>query len=255
MQKINDILLKLALHGRGFNNCCDSKSTGEEIFFTIYSRLKPKYSIDIGANKGDYTEKILSYTNSHVLAFEPLPKAYESLTKLQKKYPNRLSAINQGVGSEKARLPLYFGSDESELASFSSEVNEIDFVAASNTKTMMVLVDTLDNFLSEKIGLIEQIDLIKIDTEGFEYEVLLGAKKTIETLKPKFIQIEYNWHQLFRNKSLHQISKLLNSYRCFQMLPYGSGLIERKTNKPETNIFYYSNYIFVRNDINFDAYL
>ncbi len=49
---------------------------------------------------------------------------------------------------------------------------------------------------------IKKIDLIKIDTEGYELEVLIGAKKTIEKFKPKYIQIEYNWHHLFKNVNL-----------------------------------------------------
>ena len=59
------------------------------------------------------------------------------------------------------------------------------------------------NFSPLKIFLVTKIDLIKIDTEGFELEVLKGAEKTIKKLKPTYIQIEYNWHHLFKNINLY----------------------------------------------------
>ena len=65
-------------------------------------------------------------------------------------------------------------------------------------------LDFYENLFQTKI-----IDFIKIDTEGFEYEVLCGAQKTIKNYRPKFIQIEFNWHQLFTNNSLIDFSKVI----------------------------------------------
>ena len=249
MQKINNVIFDLALHGRGYNNCCDSKSTGEEIFLRLFQKYNPKLCIDVGANKGHYSERLLSITDANVIAFEPLPKTYQTLSKLKEKFPNRLIAINEGIGSQSAELELHFGGDESELASFSIEVNQIDYVALENTNTIKVPVNTLDNYFSEDKFKDQEIDLLKIDTEGFEYEVLMGAKNTIVNLKPKFIQIEYNWHQLFKLQTLHSLATLLPNYICYQMLPYGKGLALRDTKRPESNIYHYSNFVFVRKDI------
>jgi FkbM family methyltransferase len=249
MQRINNAILELALHGRGYNNCCDFKSTGEAIFFQILSKYNPKLCIDVGANIGHYAERLLSITNTDVIAFEPLPKAYEKLSKLKGKFPNRLITINEGVGSESAELELYFGGEESELASFCGEVNQIEYVALENTNTIKVPVNTLDNYFSESQFKDHEIDLLKIDTEGFEYEVLFGAKNTIDKLKPKFIQIEYNLHQLFRLHTLQSIAILLPNYLPYQMLPFGKGLVMRDAKSPESNIYHYSNFVFVRKDI------
>ena len=58
---------------------------------------------------------------------------------------------------------------------------------------MTVPVITLDSYYTKNLkGIFESLDLLKIDTEGFEYEVLMGAQQTILELKPKFIQMEYN---------------------------------------------------------------
>jgi FkbM family methyltransferase len=250
MQRFNNKILDLALRSRGYNNCCDTKSTGEEIFLQLLAKHNPKLCVDIGANKGHYSERLLNLTSSKVIAFEPLPKAFEILNDLQVKFPDRFVVINKGVGDKNADLDLYFGKEDSEFASFSKEINEIDYVRESNKNTIKAEVITLDGFIYlAGYGNISEVDLLKIDTEGYEYEVLVGAEKMLKDMKPKFIQIEYNWHQLFKNKSLFKLASLLPGYVAYQLLPYGTGLSKIDVRKPESNIYHYSNFVFVRNDI------
>jgi FkbM family methyltransferase len=249
-QPINNIILHLALRGRGYNNCCDAKTTGEAIFIDLLAKRNPKLCIDIGANKGHYSKTLLSKTKANVVAFEPLPKAFDDLLKLKATYPNRFEAVNVGVGQKEDTLDLFYGAEDSKLASFSKEVLQVDYVGDQNRNIMKVPVITLDFYYNKNLkGSVESLDLIKIDTEGFEYEVLIGSKQTIQELKPKFIQIEYNWHQLFRTQSLKKLSELMPNYSAYQMLPYGSGLIKRDLNRPESNIYHYSNFVFIRDDL------
>ena len=49
-------------------------------------------------NKGGYAAELLSLTQSHVIAFEPLPKAFEMLSQLKSRFEGRLECINMGVG-------------------------------------------------------------------------------------------------------------------------------------------------------------
>ena len=84
-------------------------------------------------------------------------------------------------------------------ASFSKEIDEIDYL--SNQTQILVPLVTLDSYLAK--NRITEVELIKIDVEGFESEVFAGAKEIFVNTRPKFIQIEFNLHQLFRNTSLH----------------------------------------------------
>jgi len=52
-------------------------------------------------------------------------------------------------------------------------------------KEIEVPTKTLDSLLKELN--ISKIDLIKMDAEGFEYEILEGASETISKFKPKMI--------------------------------------------------------------------
>ncbi len=73
-QPLNNLILQLALRGRGYNNCCDPKTTDEAIFIKLLAKNNPTLCIDIGANKGHYSEVLLSETNAVIIAFKPLPK-------------------------------------------------------------------------------------------------------------------------------------------------------------------------------------
>jgi FkbM family methyltransferase len=250
MQIFNDQVLHLALRGKGYNNYRSFKSSGEEAFLKLLATFHPRLCIDIGANKGAYSVALLGLTDSKVIAFEPLPKVFESLRELQAKFRDRLLAVNKGVGDRNTELDLHFDDEYSEWASFSTEINEIDYIGEKNKNSIKVEVVTLDRFFETlKDADVSQIDLLKIDTEGYEYEVLVGAEATLRDKKPKFVQIEYNWHQLFRNQSLFKLASLLPGYVPYQLLPYGSGLSKVDVRKPENNIYYYSNFVFVRKDI------
>lgn len=82
MQKINFLIMQLSFRGAGYNNCCDEKTTGEIKFLNLLSKFNPSICIDIGANKGFYSKLLLTYTNSNVIAFEPLPNAFQKLVAL-----------------------------------------------------------------------------------------------------------------------------------------------------------------------------
>jgi FkbM family methyltransferase len=247
MQRANDKLLQLALHGRGYNNFGRGPQSGEANFIRILSTFKPRYCIDIGANTGNYSRMLLALPGTKVVAFEPLPEAFKSLEAMRNEFPGRFECFNLGVADKEGVLTLHFGEKDSELASFSSEVNNVGYVGQSNVNKIESQVVTLDGFLEKREA--EEIDLLKIDTEGYESEVLMGAAKTLRDNPPKFVQLEFNHHHLFRLHSLYSLSKLLPAYKTYQVLSFGNGLALRDPSLPESNIYHFSNFIFVREDI------
>jgi FkbM family methyltransferase len=244
MKSVNEFLLSTSLRARGFNNYRNSVQSGEHYFIKeSLAKINPKLCVDVGANVGDYTKSLLKFTRSKVIAFEPLLEPFAELSVLMLEYPKRLEVVNKGVGAKTGFAEIHFTEGESAHASFAAEVSQVAYV--SNEKTRKVEIVTLDSYF-KKAGLSE-VDFIKIDTEGYETEVLLGAKNTIANCRPKIVQIEYNWHQLFRNSSLLVLSKMLPEYSVFQLQ---SDRIERRDpNDPLSNIFYFSNFVFVRNDL------
>ena len=246
MQSINDFVLSLALDAKGFKNYGNFKKTGESNFINLIKN-EINLSLDIGANIGQYTKLLLEKTNSNIVSFEPLPEAFNELKKIELKFSKRLKVFNLAIGENSNNLDLFYENQKSEKASLIQNLEKLSFIKDNNKNKISVEVRNLDSF--DDFFKDQKIDFIKIDTEGFEYEVLKGAQKILETHKPKFIQMEFNWHQLIRNQTLYNISKLVNSYDTFRILPKGSNLIFVEPSRPENNIYHLSNYVFIRKDL------
>jgi FkbM family methyltransferase len=248
---LNRRLLVLAERGLGYHHCCDPARSGELDLIRRIARTNPSWCIDVGANVGDYSAALLSSSGASVIAFEPLPAAYKRLGGLRERYANRFFAFDVGLGQNAGVLELRYPSDESVLASFSSAIKDVPYVKTQRLLTHRVQVVTLDEFLlgPEAKLAVSQIDLLKIDVEGFEYEVLQGARRTIAEIKPHVIQIEFNLHQLFTGHTLLHFAKLLPDYTVWQLLPHGSCLRRVDPCMNSSNIFAYANFAFIRSDL------
>ncbi len=240
LNQITDYLLSEALRARGYNNYRDSNETGENFFINqILANTKPNLCIDIGANVGDYSLDVLSATSAQVIAFEPLPMLYDTLLLKTKEFKNRIKIESCGVGSKNDLFTIAFNPNASSHASFAREVQKVPYL--NNQNSVIVPVTTLDTYVERNN--IRSIDLIKIDVEGFENEVFAGARKTFENCKPKFIQIEFNLHQLFRNTTLNFFSEQIPEYDVYQLLP--GNWVKRDPKDPYSNIYAFSNFVFV----------
>jgi len=122
----------------------------------------------------------------------------------------------------------------------------LSFVGKSNRNKIKINVKKLDDisFLFKK-----KIDFIKIDSEGNEKNILEGAIKLLKKHKPKFIQLEFNWHQLIKNQTLRNLSKLIYFSDVYRILPNNYGIIKIDPSRPENNIYHLSNYIFINKNI------
>ena len=246
LQFINDVFLSLILDAKGFKNYGDFKRTGEKKFIRLI-KDEINFSLDIGANVGNYTKLILQETSSKVISFEPLPDAYRELEVLKKEFGERLETFNIAISNENKRQELYFGNEKSEKASLMKNLEKLSFVGETNINKISVEVKKLDDL--KDILKNEIIDFIKIDTEGYEFEVLDGAKNLLKEHQPKFIQIEFNWHQLLKGQTLYKLSNMIDFSEIFRILPNENGLIQIDPSRPENNIYHLSNYIFIRKDI------
>ena len=247
-QKLNNIIFSLSLRAKGYNNYGSFKATGEKNFIQSISR-ELQFSLDIGANVGNYSKLLIEESNSYIFAFEPLDGAFDNLNKLVIEHPNRIEAFKLALGDKNVEKNLNFTDEKSEKATFLDDISKLSFYEGASNKKKLVNVVTLDEFMEQKNLFDKEIDLIKIDTEGYELVVLKGSKRLIEINKPKYIQLEFNIHQLFKNHTMYEFSKYLKKYELFQILPFGNKLLKVNPEKAETNIFYLTNFVYIRNDL------
>lgn len=151
----------------------------EELDF-VYSRLSNfRVAIDIGAHIGLVSNQ-LSQRFNNVESFELNPSICKCLKiNMTQKGCNNVTIHNCGLGQEKKLVSLkYKSKDTTDKRSFGVHVNE---------KSGNILITSLDSF-----NFID-VDFIKIDTEGYEPLVLLGALQTIKNFKP-IIMLENKGH-------------------------------------------------------------
>jgi FkbM family methyltransferase len=151
---------------------------------TCLSQITGKDIIDGGAYIGDSILIFKEFAPRTVYAFEPLEENFILLNKTI--YINKLRNViplKIGLGNIKGKMSITsFGS-----ASFRSDIFKENLEESIETTS-------LDDFVMEK-----EIDvgLIKLDVEGSEFDVLLGAKKTIREYKPILIISVYHRGQDF----------------------------------------------------------
>ena len=160
---------------------------------------------DVGAHKG---ESIKSYARifkvNEIYSFEPSELNFDHLKINSNKYKNKykikkITIENFALGNSKS-LGEFNHSKESSSSTFKNinqkskhfEKKRLFFNIKGKyfEKTYKVPIDTLDNYIREKKIL--KIDFLKIDTEGYEYEVLNGLKNNFDKVKMIFLEHHYD---------------------------------------------------------------
>ena len=182
------ILVKLEL----FSTLLQGKGYGigkieHEIKSCIRLIKKGKVNIilDIGSNKGDYTETLLNYyKDANYYLFEPNNLNFRILKKKFKNKTN-IKIINKAVSNINGKAKLYFeklGSAEASLIERNKHTIKTYFKKSENIYSIR-----LDFFFKNKLKN-KTIDYCKIDVEGLEFKVLEGLGKLIK--QTKIIQFE-----------------------------------------------------------------
>ncbi len=153
--------------------------------------------LDVGANDGI---SAIGFRHIHsdysILSIEPNLCHERSLRKLKKKL-KRFDFKMIGAGSTRCQkilyVPTYNGVPIYTAASLIKDYVDMTMLEqhlpADHDKNIVIFECSVDIVPLDELGL--QPDIIKIDSEGFDFEVILGLRKTIESQRPH-IMIEYN---------------------------------------------------------------
>jgi FkbM family methyltransferase len=179
-----------------------------EIFAFLNGYLKPGFTVvDVGANVGIYSRFAATRVgpDGAVYSFEPnvelLPRLRANLSPL----PVRL--FPYAVSDRSGTVTFHVSDDTAKSSILADE---------SSTRTVKVQCVTLDEFHGEPMSS-AAIDYLKIDVEGFDYHVLLGAEKLFKNQMIKVAQIECT-------QDLREIRGFLldNNYCLRRMLQTGA---------------------------------
>tara|TARA_B110000971_G_C20040176_1_gene517745 strand:- start:24151 stop:24945 length:795 start_codon:yes stop_codon:yes gene_type:complete len=202
---------------------------------------------DIGAYTGnsvyDY-RKI--FKNSYIYSFEPSSKNFLTLVKNTSNLEN-VYTYNMAVSSGEGKSQFY--ENEWEFTSSLLKINEGQYkkklddnfkYRGINQSNKIYDVKTISVDKFKENNRIENIDIIKIDTQGNEEEVLKGMKKTLKSNNVKIIIIEMIFANYYKDSdvSFMKLEKylLIHGYKLFGI--YG---INKISGKPiyQLDVMYY----------------
>jgi FkbM family methyltransferase len=143
---------------------------------------------DVGANDGDTALTALKwFPEATVFSFEPHPSTFAALTARVGAHSN-FRGINVALGAAAGKIELF----EYDLSKVNSLIPNAQFAVRFGKDALRIPVHctTLDIFCEEH--LVDQIDVLKIDTEGFDLVVLQGCPTMLKKRAIKFIYVEFN---------------------------------------------------------------
>jgi FkbM family methyltransferase len=157
----------------------------------------PELIFDIGAYHGDFTQTCLDiWPDCRIIAFEALP---EKIDGLKARFAGKNVQVIEGIVGDEVREDVSYFSDETS----SSVLESQEFTTKKRLKQRMF---TLDEFCSRNN--LNAPDFLKIDTQGYEYQILKGFEKNLKSLK--VILAEINFIEVYYHVKLaHEVIQFL----------------------------------------------
>lgn len=221
------------------NKINDGNLSGEYWFLENLYPSEINVVFDVGANVGNWTKKVLeSIPDAQIHAFEPVPNTFELLETntrdIQKIKRNRL-----GLSSESGQLSFNYYPQSSYLSS------AFEHDLGKGGEKLEVNVITGDEYC--RINQIDHIDLLKVDTEGFESKVLIGFDSMFAEERIKLVQFEYGPMAIDSKFLLADFYEFFES-RGFQVGKIYPNWIDFKAYSKGLENFVLSNFVAVRKD-------
>lgn len=188
--------------------------------FLLHFLNKDDLFVDVGANIGSYSVLASGICKAKSISIEPSSYTFNRLTRniLINNIEKKVKALNIGLGAGPTSML------------FTKSLDTINHIVENdNGKTENVeeiKIDSLDNIIGDNFP----NALLKIDVEGFETEVMKGAKSTLVNNNLKAVIIELNGSGCrygFNEIDIHN-TFINNGFRPYYYEPLSRDLIELK---------------------------
>jgi FkbM family methyltransferase len=200
---------------------------GVDLFYDIQIRLKYgplEIVFDVGANEGQ-TLKWIKHNKSEstVISFEPIKSTFDQLKENSLGYNNSL-VENIAFGEEPEKIEVKLFRDLSVLNSLKPELMNHE----PGALTEEINVVRIDAFCKQHT--IDQIDLLKIDTEWYTLNILKGAGTLVDEGEIRFIYCEVGFQKTNkRNTNLEEMIAFLESKQYYFYALYQLGAHDWKS--------------------------
>ncbi|MGI9420673.1 MAG: FkbM family methyltransferase [Geminicoccaceae bacterium] len=180
--------LKRVAHGFGYDLVpLKKKKTPSAQLITLLQHHRIDTVLDVGANVGQYGQRLRDWGyRGRIVSFEPLPSAHEQLSTRSASDPDWIVAPRMAVGAEDGEVDIQVSAetDMSSILPQSELLQEISPTSAIQA-TERVPIHRLDSVAMGYVDA-EGRAFLKIDTQGFEPQVLDGS----EALLPRLVGVQ-----------------------------------------------------------------
>ena len=193
----------------------------------VLERFEISVVLDVGANAGQYGSALRKWGYAGgIVSFEPLAEAHQRLERRAAADPAWRVAPRMAVGDRDGEVEIEV-SAESDMSSVLPQTELLRTISPSSrvvgreTVSIRRLDDVADAYVKDDDGV-----FLKIDTQGFEAQVLAGARRLLPELRG--VQLEMSLVRCYEGERDFRdlIDDLANAgFRPFLFIP---GYFERK---------------------------
>lgn len=180
----------------------DTVATEENTLRTLFRGHEFRFVLDVGANTGQYGQLVrrCGYRGA-IVSFEPLTAAYGKLVACAASDPHWTVADRCALGAERQRTSINIAGNSAsssllDMSARHSDAAPHSAIVGIEQIDVVRLDDCIERYVGGAVG-----GLLKIDTQGYELEVLRGAQRSL-TDRIEVVQVELSLVQLYDGQPL-----------------------------------------------------
>jgi FkbM family methyltransferase len=144
--------------------------------------LRVDVVLDVGAHRGEYARLLrhLGY-RGRIVSFEPVAATYAALEAAMRRDPN-WRGLNVALGADRGVRNINVTAASEQTSFLTPSANGVRWFGAASTvtRTETVTVECLDDLIGSCLdGIREPRVYLKLDTQGFDWQVIQGGRATV----------------------------------------------------------------------------
>jgi FkbM family methyltransferase len=201
-------------------------------YLKIIFKKKPLIIVDIGAHKGESVKIFFKFFNiKKIICYEASQSNFKVLKRFIRNFKvnkSKIKIYNFGIGSRKSNRQFNQTAESSSSTFAKINYKSRYFIKKNNILKFFFGKQYVSNSYRVKLTplgdelakhKLKIVDLLKIDTEGFEYEVIKGLGKKISLVK--YIYFEHHFDQMiiknYTYRKIHLLLKRSNFQKIFKI--------------------------------------
>ncbi len=171
--------------------------------------------VDVGANLGEWCIGIALLTKAQeIIAYEPIPEVFKQLRENTQLY-SQIRCVQSALGASTGQIEMnvYRRHQMSSILPIQDDVRFIHGMQHDIAVPVRVSVTTLD----EDLRSCDEISLLKLDVQGYEPQVLMGARTVLQ--RTQLLMVEVTYSSYYRGdmqfEDLHQLIRSLSPLKLW----------------------------------------